>query len=96
MDTAWIALIGTLLGGAGLKVTEKVLARGGEEIDVATKMREELREESAALKEELREADKQLDLWKEKYFALMAEYLDIKSQVAHEAPVKKEKDGGDW
>lgn len=81
MDTAWIALIGTVFGGAGLKLMESFLARGSKKVDTATAMREELRKESAALKEELRVVEKELDQWKEKYFTLMAEYLEIKSSI---------------
>lgn len=90
MDTAWIALIGTVFGGAGLKLAEGVLAKGASKQDVATSMREELRKDQSTLKDELRTAEKELDNWKMKYYALLEDYLDMKSQVAH-APVKPEK-----
>lgn len=94
MDTAWIALIGTLFGGVVLKLIESILARGNNRIDYATNMRDELRKDSVALKEELRQAEKDLDGWKEKYFLLLQEYLEVKS--AH-GPVKPEKKrGDDW
>lgn len=94
MDTAWIALIGTVFGGAGLKLMESFLARGSKQVDTATAMREELRKESASLKEELRAVEKELDLWKEKYFTLMTEYLEIKSQVAPTTPTNRRQQ--DW
>lgn len=93
MDVAWIALIGTLAGGAGLKIVESILARGGKKRDDATAMREELRKDQAALKEELRTAEKELDLWKEKYFLLFQEYIEVKSHVGHPP---KEKEPPDW
>lgn len=97
MDTAWIALIGTIVGGAGLKTIEKFLARGGERIDTATDMRDELRKDLASSKDEARLLEKELDLWKEKYFQLLQEHLDTKSQLAHvKGPVKPENKGGDW
>lgn len=96
MDTAWIALIGTLFGGVALKVAEAILARGGQKVDYATNMRDELRKDSATLKEELRQAEKDLDAWKEKYFLLLQEYLEIKSEVAHNGPVESEKKEVEW
>lgn len=91
MDTAWIALIGTVFGGAGLKVIEQILSRGQKGADTATQMREELRKESAGLKEELRTVEKELDAWKEKYFLLLQEYLEIKSHMTHIEPPQEEK-----
>jgi predicted phage gp36 major capsid-like protein len=91
METAWIALIATLFGGAGLKIIESVLARGQKRVDTATQLREELRREGEALKkdaaelrEEIRKVEQELDAWKEKYFILLQEFLEIKSQLAHE------------
>lgn len=100
MDTAWIALIGTLLGGAGLKIIESILARGSKKADTATAMRDELRKESVSLREELRVVEKELDAWKEKYFLLLQEYLEIKSAMAHTEPKhaaeEPKKEGIDW
>lgn len=98
MDTAWIALIGTLMGGAGLKAVEGFLGKGQKRVDNATAMREELRRESESLKDdaaelraEIRQVEKDLDLWKEKYFLLLQEYLEAKSQLEH-VPKKKKED----
>lgn len=100
MDTAWIALIGTVFGGAGLKIIESFLARGQGKVDAATSMREELRKESTSLREELRVVEKDLDAWKEKYFMLLQEYLELKSQFAHDEPLTNAqnnvKEGEDW
>lgn len=81
MDTAWIALIGTLFGGAALKIVEGLFAKGTTKVDLATSLREELRKESTQLKEEVRLAEHELDTWKEKYYNLYQEYIDIKQQV---------------
>lgn len=97
MDTAWIALIGTLFGGVVLKIVEGILARGSKKADTATEMRDELRKESTSLREELRVVEKELDAWKEKYFMLLQEYLEIKSAMTHrpsEDEPKKERT--DW
>jgi len=97
MDTAWIALIGTVFGGAGLKFTEQILSRGQGKADAATAMREELRKESTALREEMRVVEKDLDAWKEKYFLLLQDYLEIKSQFTHkETEPPKQEEGNNW
>jgi hypothetical protein len=93
LDTAWIALVGTVTGGVGLKIVESFLAKGSKRIDTATAMREELRKESTALKLELRVVEKELDSWKEKYFLLLQDYLEVKGQLS---PNKKDKTGPDW
>jgi len=92
MDTAWIALIGTVFGGAGLKLMESFLSRGSKKIDTATQMREELRKESADLKEELRQAEKDLDEWKIKYFTIFQQYIELKASLGQ--PIPKEE--SDW
>lgn len=96
MDAAWIALIGTLMGGAGLKFIEKFLARGTEKQDFATKMRDELRTDLNTTKEEVRQLEKEIDQWKEKYFLLLQEHLEVRSQVTHQRPVKPEDKEVDW
>jgi len=99
MDTAWIALIGTVFGGAGLKMIESVLSRGQSKSDAATAMREELRKESTSLREEMRVVEKDLDAWKEKYFLLLQDYLELKSQFVHKEPVVEETkndEGNNW
>jgi predicted nuclease with TOPRIM domain len=91
IDTAWIALIGTVMGGAGLKLVESVLSRGTVKEDIATELRQELRSETKELKEHLRLLDHEVDIWKEKYFVLLGEYLELKAKVDK----KQEKKGGD-
>ena len=89
MDPAWIALIGTLLGGGiGIKFLDNILSRGQRKIDAATAMREELRKEgeslkreAAELREEIRKIEKELDSWKEKYYILLQELLELRSKV---------------
>lgn len=92
IDTAWIALIGTVFGGAGLKLIENFLSRGQGKIDAATQLRDELRKESTALREEIKQVEKELDQWKEKYFILLQEFLEIKSQIVHKEPPKPKEE----
>lgn len=79
MNETWIALIGTLFGGAGFKIIEWFLTRRRSREDDATKLRGELRGDLSALRheadryredsEELRE---EIDKWRSKYYALVA------------------------
>lgn len=77
METAVIALIGTLFGGVALKIIEHILNRGKHKEDLATSMRKELREELASVKQELRDESKESEEWKSKYWELKAELLMV-------------------
>lgn len=82
MSEALIALMAALFGGAGLKIIEKVLGRNKERVDIATQLRDELRTEIGALKEELRHIDENLDQWKRRYYSLLQHYNDIRVKCA--------------
>jgi predicted nuclease with TOPRIM domain len=76
---AYLALAGTVFGGAGLKAIESVLGRAKRRDDTATMLRAELREELHTLREEMKElkseADRreaEADRWRSRYFALLA------------------------
>jgi predicted nucleic acid-binding Zn-ribbon protein len=84
IDPAWIALIGTLCGGAGLKLLEHWLSRSKVKIDEATKLRDELRVEITALREETKELEKETDQWRQKYYNLRDEYTTMKTQYTIE------------
>lgn len=75
MDPAIIGLAGTLLGGVGVKVADKLMSRGKEKNDTASELRAELRNDIARLREELKEETKDADLYKQKYWELKAELL---------------------
>lgn len=81
ISQAWLALIGALLGGSGLKVIEHWLNKSKVKDDSATSFRKELREEVTSLREELRKAEKELDEWRDKYYALVDEYSRFKQQA---------------
>jgi len=95
MDTAWIALIGTVSSGVVLKVAESILSKGSKKQDTATEMREELRKESADLKEELRKVDHELDEWKDRYYALFKEYIELKTLLGQEVKLDDKRET-DW
>lgn len=75
MDPALIALAGTLLGGVGVKVVDKIMSRGTEKADAATEMRNELRSDLARYREEIKEESQAADKWQSAYWELKAELL---------------------
>lgn len=70
LDPAWIALIGTLCGGIGLKLLEYWLGRSKVKIDEATKIRDELRRDMEALRTENRQLELDVDKWRREYYDL--------------------------
>jgi len=47
----------------------------------------------------MRVVEKDLDAWKEKYFLLLQDYLELKSQFVHKEPVVEETkndEGNNW
>jgi predicted nucleic acid-binding Zn-ribbon protein len=82
INQAWLALIGALLGGSGLKFVEYLLNRSKSKEDAATQMRAELRDEIRGLREELRKVEDELDKWRAKYYELMDEFMSAKVDLA--------------
>lgn len=79
MSEAWLALIGTVFGGAGFKIIEHFLGRRTKKEDFATNLRGELRGEVTSLRqdaEKLRDdADdlrREIDEWRNKYYSLVS------------------------
>ncbi|UMO76385.1 hypothetical protein SEA_TOMAS_241 [Streptomyces phage Tomas] len=81
MTTAWIALLGTVLGGVGLKFVEHWLSRSKIRDDTATQLRNELRTEIQGLKQELNNVEADLDKWRGKYYELMDNFIKVKSEL---------------
>lgn len=78
MNEALVALMAAVFGGAGLKVIEHVLSRTKDKVDFAAQLRDELRTEVTSLRTELKGVDDSLDVWKQRYFALLAHYNDMR------------------
>lgn len=72
-SAAWIALIGTVVGGAGLKIVESILGKTKVRDDTATSLRAELRTEVHDLRSENDRLEKSLDEWRLKYYRLVSE-----------------------
>lgn len=81
LDPAWIALIGTIFGGAGLKIAEHWLGKNRIKTDDATKIRDELRLEIAAQKEEIKDLEAQVEKWRSDYYALRDKYVALQTEL---------------
>lgn len=77
----WIAAIGALSGTGIVKIIEHVLSRGKIKDDTATQFRKELREEVSGLRTELTRVESDLDIWKQKYYDLLGQFVQVKSEL---------------
>lgn len=80
LDPAWIVLIGTLCGGIGLKVVEHWLGKSKIKIDEASQIRDELRLQLAAQKEEIRELEAEVMRWRSQYYDLRDQFTTLNTQ----------------
>lgn len=83
---AFLALGGAVFGGAGLKVIEHWLNKAKDKIDVAKDFRQELRTDLSETKKELDRVEEELDRWKDKYYALLQENLELKQRKGRGSP----------
>lgn len=81
INQAWLALIGAILGGSGLKFIEHWLSRSKAKDDSASKFRDELRTEVSSLRDELRTTETDLDNWKQKYYTLVEDAMKVRSEL---------------
>jgi cell division protein FtsB len=96
MDPAVLALIGTLCGGVGLKVAEHYLGRSKVKMDDASRIRDELRLEIAAQREEIKALEAEVNKWREEYYNLRDKYIQLQTELrfAMEALKKNGLDSG--
>lgn len=80
IDPAWIALIGTLCGGAGLKLMEHWLGRTKVKVDEAAKLRDELRIEITSQRDEIKQLEKEVNQWRREYYDLRDKYSSLNSE----------------
>lgn len=80
--------MGTIFGGAGLKIIESWLGKAKERATEAQGIREELRKEIDSLRVQLNQADveekrleAQIDEWRNKYYDLRDEKNRMETQV---------------
>lgn len=73
-NPAFLALMGTIFGGAGLKIVEGLLNKSKTQMDVAAQIRSELRTDVQGLRDEIRKVEAELDEWKKKYYDLLDQF----------------------
>lgn len=86
-NPGFIALVGTLFGGVGLKVVESWLGRAKEKAAVEASLRDELRKQIEDLEEKEEKLVAQIDIWKMKYYDLR----DERSKLAAELTIAYRK-----
>lgn len=79
--TAWLVLIGTLFGGAGLRYVDHWLSKRKVALDEGAAWRKELREEVTAQKTEIDDLEAQVEVWRAKYYDLRDAYTELKVQL---------------
>lgn len=95
MDPAWIALIGTLCGGLGLKITEHWLSRGKIKVDEASAIRNELRLEVTALRAEIKQLEADVDKWREEYYKARDKLVAMQTELTLALQKLNDKDDKD-
>ena len=92
MEPAWIALIGTLFGGVGLKVVEHWLGRSKTRITDAANIRDELRMTVTAQKAEIDQLEEDVDKWREAYYDQRDKYMTLQTELTLTLAQLKKKD----
>ena len=73
LDPTWLALIGALFGGTGLKIIDHQLNKRRDRTDDAARIRDELRIEINSQREEISALSKERDKWRDDYYNLRDE-----------------------
>ncbi len=75
LSPAWLALLGALFGGTGLKVIEHWLNRSKARDDTASSLRNEIRSDLKEVRAELAATEKELYEWRDRYYILLEDVL---------------------
>lgn len=81
VDPTVVALIGTVMGGVGLKVVEHLLSKGKVKVDDAARLRDELRMEITTQKEEIRQLEAEVEKWRKEYYDLFQKYMSLETDL---------------
>jgi len=81
VDPTVVALIGTVMGGVGLKVAEHMLGKGKVKVDDAARLRDELRMEITAQREEIRQLEEAVEKWRKDYYDLFQKYMSLETDL---------------
>ena len=93
LDPTVVALIGTVMGGVGLKVAEHWLGRNKVKVDDASRLRDELRLEITAQREEIKALESAVDKWRAEYYDLRDKYSSLQTELT--LALQKIKDEAD-
>jgi uncharacterized coiled-coil DUF342 family protein len=89
INQAYLALIGALMGGSGLKFVESWLNRSKVKDDAASAFRNELRDEVKNLRDELRSVEAEVEKWRQKYYETYEQLIAANSAL--EVALRKDK-----
>jgi hypothetical protein len=81
IDPAWIALIGTVSGGVGLKVAEHYLSKSKVAADDASRIRDELRLQITDQRAEIVELEGKLTKAIADYYDLRDKYMQVNTEL---------------
>lgn len=81
INQGWLALIGALLGGSGLKFIEHWLNKGKTKEDSALALRAELREDLKTARAELDRAEDETDEWRAKYYIILEGWQNLRADL---------------
>lgn len=81
VDPTIVALIGTVMGGVGLKVAEHWLGKGKVKVDDAARLRDELRMEITTQREEIRQLEAEVEKWRKEYYDLFQKYMSLETDL---------------
>lgn len=81
LDPTVVALVGTIMGGVGLKVAEHWLGRKKVKVDDAARLRDELRMEITTQKEEIRQLEAEVEKWRKEYYDLFQKYMSLETDL---------------
>lgn len=81
LDPTVVALVGTIMGGVGLKVAEHWLGKNRVRIDDASRIRDELRLELTAVRAENRQLEADVEKWRSQYYDQYAVISQLKTEL---------------
>ena len=81
VDPTIVALVGTVMGGVGLKVAEHWLGRNKVKVDDASRLRDELRLEITSQKDEIRLLEEAVNKWRDDYYKLYEKHIQLQTEL---------------
>jgi hypothetical protein len=81
LDPGWVALLGTIFGGVGLKVAEKWLSKGRENAEANAQQGRDYRLEIKELTDRMDVVEKREEEWREKYFKSQEENAELRVKL---------------